>query len=780
MVALFFLITGLYCGDQSRIPPSSPYHVSKQIMNAGNQELITIGTIQRLYGFNGTSSRCDIELHSMRTVSNPFVTTHGLVRFTLPALFPAEIMPGDTVAIRAQLKKPPIPLVPGSFDYPAYLAKHDIYVIGFISSPLHIQKVVKPQKEVGPFHTLRYWPERLRTKINRFIDANLAGDTASIYKALLTGDRSSVAPQIIEHFKGAGVLHILAISGLHMSLLGVFCYGFFFYLLRRSTWLIYRINTRKTAAFLCILPLLFYTLIAGAKTPVVRSFIMSLVVIIAICYGRKHSFGSLLACAALAILFLSPEELFTPSFQLSFAAVMAIAAAAPFIIELSNALITRIGDIKGSVILKWIITGVMVSMAATLGTAPLLMYHFNRISLVGVAANLVVEPLLCLWSLLLGFIAIMLMVFWQSAAAALLKIGGLGISLANEATSFFYTLPLSSLFLPSPSVFHLAIYYLCLCQFFFLKGFRSPAKIVFTTFFILIFLTMLVPFKEYSKDQQTDSVLNFLAVGHGSSTLIEMVGGKRVLIDAGALSSPGFDVGRSTIAPFLLTKGITKIDDIVITHPDSDHYNGALFLLQHFKVDNLWISTLMNKEKGWLELLKVAKENGTNIIVGKPGQYIARNNTNALMILANTANNGAARSDNDLGLILKYVHQDFSVIFPGDISVTVEKELVKKGLDLAATVLLAPHHGSATSNSNLFLETVGPEMLIVSASRNSNLCSPNTELAIRCRKLGIRLVPLNKVGTATIVSGAGGFSLKTYVQSNVMSLSDLPATITHR
>lgn len=775
---LFFLGIGLYSGEQSRLPPDSPLHISNY--TGDDEEFVLIGTVQRLYGHNGTSSRCDVEVHSVRTVSNNFTKTQGKVRFTLLNIFPVNILPGDAVAIRAKLRKPNPPLIPGGFHYPAYLANRDIYVTGFISSPLHIQKVVRYRNKTNIFQTLRYWPETLRTRINGFIDANLKGDTAAIYKALLTGDRSSVSPQVIEHFKGAGVLHILAISGLHMSLLGVCIYGACFYLLRRSTFLIHRINTRKTAAILCILPLLFYTLIAGAKTPVFRSFIMSLVVILAICYGRKHSFGSLLACAALVILLISPEELTTPSFQLSFAAVLAIAAAVPYVEKATGTLTKSIPNKRLSATLKWVVAGVMISMAATLGTAPLLMYHFNRISSVGIAANLVVEPLLCLWSLILGFIAIVFMFVWQSAAVILLQLGGMGITLAGEATAFFYQLPHSSIFLPSPSLYHIGVYYLCLCVFFFLKDVSFKPKMAFTTFFFLVFLIMFVPVKELTKEKQTESILSFLAVGHGSSTLIEMPGGKRILIDAGALSSPGYDVGKRAIAPFLLTRGITQIDDIVITHPDSDHYNGAAFLIQHFNVDNIWVSTKKSQEKGWRQLLNTATAAGTQVILGKSQQYIANTNTSALKVMANTAGNRVSRPDNDLGLVLKYSHKDFSVIFPGDISAEVENELVKNELDLRADLLLAAHHGSASSNSRQFLESVKPGLVLVSSSRSSSFAFPSAEVARRCRQLGIALVPLNRLGTVTIATQAEGYSLETYLQASPDNSLQLPANLKRR
>lgn len=756
LLFIFFILTGLYCTNISRTPPMSNTHIRNAIIE--EQEYVTVGDIVRCHGFNGRTSKLDVAVKAIRTQTKEFQSAQGLIRYTLEGRLDPGAIPGQTVAIRAELEYPGRFLTPGSFNYPAYLALRDIYVTGFIHSPLYINNV---SKTTSFLHTLRYTPETLRARINNYIDTHLNGNQAGIYKALLTGDRSAVTDQVIEHFKGAGVLHILAISGLHMSLLGVFLYAAIYWLLRRSQWLILRINTKKTAMFLCILPLLLYTLIAGAKTPVVRSFIMSLVVIIAICTGRKHTFAPLVSCAALVVLAFSPTDLATPSFQLSFAAVIAIASAIPALRQLSARIIDNTSPRILATICGWTVTAMGVSCAATLGTAPLLIYHFNRVSLIGPLANLIVEPLICLWSLPFGFAAAVCLFIWPPLANIFFYLGGKGIDLAVTAVSTFYSLPFSFTYLPPPSPALIGLFYGCIGILLLNKTLSRRIRTTAGVLLIAVIGSLFIAPQNFIRKFDTESTLTFLDVGHGSCCLLEMPGGKTVLIDGGAMSSMNFDIGQSVIAPFLLQKNIQKINDIVITHADSDHYNGLVHIANHFNVERLWIHNEDSGNRQWQALLENVAETGTSIISASSGEQLAGDNVTGLHILANTFSAHGA-SSNDNGLIIKYRDDEFAALFPGDISAAIEHDLVTAELDLKADVLLSPHHGSATSNSRKFLKAVNPTVMVVSSGANKAFAFPSTAVVNTCRELGIEVIPTKTAGTISIRTHPPNYCLKTF------------------
>lgn len=556
-------------------------------------------------------------------------------------------------------------------------------------------------------------------------------------------------------------VHIIAISGLHMSLLGVFIYAVIYWLLRRSQWLILRINTKKTAFFLCILPLLLYTLIAGAKTPVVRSFIMSLVVIIAICTGRKHSFAPLVACAALVILAVSPTDLATPSFQLSFAAVIAIAAALPALQQLTARIVDNISARTPATICTWTVTAMGISCAATLGTAPLLIYHFNRVSLIGPLANLIVEPLICLWSLPFGFAAAVCLFIWPPLANILFYLGGKGIDLAVAAVSTFYSLPFSFTYLPPPSPALIALFYCCLGILLLNKTLPRRIRTTAGALLVVVIGCMFISPQNFIRKYDTESTLTFLDVGHGSCCVIEMPGGKTLLIDGGAISSPHFDIGQSVIAPFLLQKNIQKINDIAITHADGDHYNGLAFIADHFNVQRLWIHSEDNSNQQWQALLEHITATGTEIITASSGQQLAGGNSTSLHVLANTSSAHRA-SNNDNGLIIRYRDDEFAALFPGDISAAIEHDLVTAELDLKADILLSPHHGSSTSNSREFLKAVNPSVMVVSSDDNKAFAFPSTAVVNTCREFGIEVIPTKTAGTVSIRTHPPTYRLETF------------------
>lgn len=773
MLLLFFFWAGHLNGSLNQHPPHSPTHILTHLNKA--EETIVLGRIQQIYGFNGRLSKFDVSAFACHTAGKDFKPINGIIRYSMEGVLPANMIPGQTFAIRGKLYTPQKFATPGSFNYPEYLARKHIYVTSFIKSPLYIQHV---HQEQALYQKLLFAPEVLRTKINRFIDNCLEGDQAAVYKALLTGDRASISPNLIESFKGSGCLHILAISGIHMSILGLVLYSFFFWMLCRSTWVINRINTKKTAFCMCIIPLLFYTLIAGTKTPVVRSFVMSLVVIIAILYGKKHSFLSLVTLACLIILSLSPTDIASPSFQLTFAAVISIAAAFPIITSINTAIRERFTHEFIIKILSWMSVGLGVSFAATLGTAPILIYHFNLISLIGFAANLIIEPLICLWSLVIGFIAAPLIFVSPTLAELLFSFGAQGISMAMSSAAYFNSLPHSSLMLPTVSIIQICLYYICLALLLMQHTLSKKFKVILYTVFLLTIFSAIMPVKELVKSFEKESVITYLDVGHGSCTLIETPGGKRILIDGGALSSPGFNIGERVIAPFLLERKILTIDDIIVTHPDGDHYNGIPYILSHFDVENIWVNSKKGHDEGWQRLLETAREVGTRITVPESNQVVNKNTEMSIKVLANTTDATGLSINNDNGLILRYRHGNFTALFPGDISKDLEQKLVKSITDLKATIFLASHHGSSTSNSIEFLSAVQPEVMVVSSGRNEKALFPANAVTVRCNKLNIPYILTNTTGSVTVRTQKGIYDTETYYpdssgQKKVLSAKSL-------
>ena len=529
--SMFF--AGMMLTTNHRSSPAGSTQLEYLLRNG--TEAAIIGVLAEHVSGNDVTQKAIIDALYYRTSdSSHYLPVTGTILLTLTTGWPTTILPGDSVIFKTELRTPRATNTPGTFNYKDYLAKKGIYRVGTISSPLMIQPVV------NRFHhksIITYRIERTRAVIAQNLSDLLPATQAGLYRALLLGDKTGVPISVIEAFKGAGVMHILAISGMHMSLLGIFIFSTMYWLLRRSEYLILTTNVRKLSLLLCIPVLCLYTLLAGANTPVLRSFVMSLFVVAALCINRKKSTITILAGAALALLLYDPLALGTASFQLSFAAVGTIilmsqrirAWTAPVA---SNDIFSRLRNGFS----RWLKIGVLVSIAATLGTAPLLLYHFNRLSLVTIPANIIIEPLLCLWSLPIGFVALITMFIHAPLADFLLQFGAIGLNISVTVASFFNQLPISTLWLPSPSLSAVTLYYLALAGL--LTVYQIPLlKWAMRAGFAISLLLFLLPLTPFAHVVKHANRVSFIDIGQGSASIIELSNGRTIVVDGGCFVS---------------------------------------------------------------------------------------------------------------------------------------------------------------------------------------------------------------------------------------------------
>jgi competence protein ComEC len=280
---------------------------------------------------------------------------------------------------------------------------------------------------------------------------------------------------------------------------------------------------------------------------------------------------------------------------------------------------------------------------------------------------------------------------------------------------------------------------------------------------IVIFLFFLPPSSFINTKNRAFSV-SVLDVGQGSSTLLEFPSGFKALIDGGGSSYLSTGVGERVIAPYLWKKGISKIDAIIVTHPDSDHYNGLSFIIEHFSPSKIWLNNFVGHDRFFKKFLWLAKKRGAvtaiatdNLLLRKPPEEIR--------CIANTSRwqkseyaRGGNRKENS-GLIIRVCAQGTCMLFPGDIGKGIELLLTEKKYPLRCSLLLSPHHGSATSNSLQFLQAAEPEYMIVSAGKSRRNIFPHPGLEKLCRQNDIRLLQTADYGTIEIVSEGGGYRI---------------------
>ncbi len=745
LLPIFFL-AGFIRTGQALVPVTGPADIAGLVST--RTELTLGGTLAGMVEFDGRISRFELVLdsvlfHDHGEVPARFRPAHGRVRLTMRAPFDPAILPGARLLVIASVDRIRNYRTPGVFDYRLSMAARSIRCSGLVRSPLHIMAVRDP--DAGLLHRIRYLPERIRTRINTFLASHLEPETAGLYQALLIGSRSAIAPGILEQFKATGTMHLLAISGMHMGLLGLMIGMILTWLMQRSTWLLLHIHVPTVALLLSLPPLLGYGLVAGMNLPVLRALVMATLFLVAVLLRRQSSLPHLLAAAALFLLAIHPLALFTVSFQLSFAAVLAIALVFPRLHDLVPP-----GGKPGTAMVRparVLLAGFLVSLAATMGTLPFMLYHFNRFSPLGPVMNLLVEPLLCFWALPLGLIAVPLIFVAPAAAAMLLNIGGLAIQATAHLTALAAGLPFATIWTITPSWLEAGGYFLFLaCWFGGRKStFLRPVALAGLAVLALEFTSGL-----WLPRHPATSRVVYLDVGQGSATLLQIRGGRTILIDGGSRTSPRFNAGERIIAPFLWKNRLWRIDDLVITHPHADHFNGMATVIRHFAPRRLFINGReKDQEQGYGQLLALARARGVAIIVPSSGQAIAAGEDTGLTCLGT---NGLAATTgpmhaNDHSLVLLFRHGSCKFLFPGDIEKTGETMLLASGAPIGADILLAPHHGSRTSSSPAFITGVHPGLIVVSAGRSGRGRFPAPVNLSRWRQQGILALVTATAGT---------------------------------
>ena len=709
----FFLLVGLLHTHTALHPPADPHHIAGWI---GEKSRVTLtGRMLTMAEDDGEKTRFELAaesllIHGSGEAEQPR-PVRGRVQLTVLAPLGERFAPGTRLVAIATLDRIRNYHTPGAFDYRLQMAARDIAVAGWVRSAAEI--LAAPETEVATVRQVRFLPEQVRQHLFAFLGRHFGRDLAGMYQALLTGSLVNVRPALIEAFKANGCFHVLSISGLHFSLLGLFSVGLWTLLLKRSQWLLLHTHVPTLALVLTAPILLFYTCIAGMNVPAVRALITALLVLFAAVLRRQRSFGPLIAAAALIVLAVSPLALFTASFQLSFAAVLAINLIYPRLPALN--VDPRDGWPRRALALVQSL--LLVSVAATLGTLPFMLLHFNRISLIGPLANLVIEPLLCLWALPCGLLAIPFVGVAPGLAVLLFNLGSGGMRLALWLTELTAALPAASVWTITPNPAELILFFAALTLLLRPGASRSHRWAALALFVLLAgsFTRSLWP----GVGARETLRATLLDVGHGSSTLIELPDGRTVLVDGGGYESDRFNVGEALIAPFLWQKRLWRLDTLVVTHPHKDHYNGLPFVFDRFRPGRVIVNGDSGEEPAYARFLARVRERGTPVQLARTGDILMKGENLTLTCagMHGLLDEGMHWSTNDRSMVLHLRYGQRSLLLPADISVAAEDRLVATGRDLHSDLLVAPHHGSATSAGPALMRAVSPAVVAVSVSR---------------------------------------------------------------
>jgi competence protein ComEC len=523
---------------------------------------------------------------------------------------------------------------------------------------------------------------------------------------------------------------------------------------------------------------------------------MVTVFLAAFLFEREHDPMNTLAVAALLILIIHPPSLFSISFQLSFTAVLAILWGMPRVQIPWRYDSMGIKKPKRFKVATKLFYFFMVSFFAILGTLPLAMFYFNQISLVGLLANFIFVPLIGFVVVPLGLLAVFLYPLTGSVALGCLKAGAFVLAQAMGMLKFFADLPFAAVKTVTPSYFEICCFYILFWAVLNLRYVSSkpaaekdnvpgqdnnppgksfiqkPAAIVILL--VILALSADAGYWLYNRFWHNDFRVTMIDVGHGNSALMELPEGYNILIDGGGFSDNSiFDIGARIIAPFLWRKKIKTVDTLVLSHPNSDHLNGLIYIAEHFNVKNVWTNNEPASTLGYEKFMEIIKKNKIHMPEYKEIAGIHHINGVCITIcypqvdFIEKIKKETWRNLNNNSLVLKASFGAKSFLFPGDIEARAEYELAAiAGDKLRSTVLLAPHHGSKTSSTEMLIEKVNPEVIIISSGWKSRFGFPHPSVIKRYEKKGCRILGTARNGAITLSTDGQTLTIRPTITGN--------------
>jgi competence protein ComEC len=634
---------------------------------------------------------------------------------------------------------------PGEFDYEAFLARRRVYATGFAADDRRWKRT--PGDEPWPIRLLAAW----RASVSRAIERNVDPPQASVLAALLLGESGALAPEVRDRYARAGVSHVLAISGLHVGMVAGAGYAGARWLLARSEWLLLTANVPKLAMGLGALPVLLYAAIAGGSTATARAVMMVLLVMLATLVDRQRDWLAGLAAAAAGISLLWPGSIFEVSFQLSFAAVLALVLGMRRVAKWWNDWEERrLVRLRGPRwrVLRWFVLYNAVTVCALAGTAPLAVRHFNRISLVGIAANAVAVPLLGLLPVGIGLLGVVAVPVAPPLGGFLLRLAGTVVAAADRVVAGLAALPFAAVRVVTPTGLEIALAYGLLAVL--LAGGRHRRVLLATA---LVLVGADAGYWWARRFHRTVLRVTFLSVGQGASTIVEFPGSHVMVVDGGGLSA-SFDVGERLLAPFLWRRKIAHVDTLVLSHPDFDHFGGLDFLVKAFSPGALWWNGAPGHGVSFEGFWSDVRARGPPPALVARGLHGDIGGVDVRVLHPRRATGG---SDNDRSLVLQLRYGPVSLLLPGDLEAEGEHELiVAERAGLASTILAVPHHGSRTSSTPAFVGAVSPHMAIISCGYHNRFGMPHARVLEEYRRRGIEVRRTDLDGALLLTIDAAG------------------------
>lgn len=646
---------------------------------------------------------------------------------------------GDKIELVGNFKLAQERRNPGGFDYRFYLKTKKIY--GIVTT-----KNTKSLKE-NNVNIISMIANKTANVIKNQSKKLLENKKACLLIGLLIGDTDEIDEETKEDFRNSNLTHMLAVSGLHVS-----------YVLLAVNYIITKVKIhKKLSKIIVMLLILFFILVTGATPSVLRAGTMTIYLILGGIFYRRISVFSSLNLSLLVIIIMNPYCLFDVGLQLSYAGTIGIVYLYPIIKE-------KIYNKANSI---------LITISANIVIIPIMMYNFNIISLTFFISNLLAGPIIGI-IIILGFSIIIISLIFFPIANIFSKILNLLIILFLNTAKACANLPFSKIFIITPTLKFIFLYY-CLLVFIIIKEriqIRISIKLKNKVIAILIILVIINPIKYFSNIKQSNLKIYFVDVGQGDSTCIVTPKNKVILIDGGGNSKDeNYDIGKQTLLPYLLDKKINKIDYCIVSHFDSDHCGGLMYILKNLKVKNIIIGKQYEEYENYKEFIKIAKDKKINIRVVGAGEKITIEKNLYIDILwpINREKMVIQNAINNNSLVFKLRYINFSMLFTGDIEEIAEKEILDKYKEntefLKSTILKVAHHGSKTSSTKEFINIVKPKYAVIGVGKDNKFGHPSNVTIENLKTINTEIYRTDEMGEISInVNIRGNINIEEFIK----------------
>lgn len=649
---------------------------------------------------------------------------------------------------------------PGNFDRQMYYRTLGYYIC-IEASDIYISD--------GRYDFFREKIYRIKCRMETAIENICSAKYSGIFKAVILGIRSDLDDDTRSLYRRNGISHLLAISGLHISIIGMFVYR----LLRRRFLFI-------PSGIASVFIIICFGIMCGAGFSTVRAIVMFGVKILSEILGKTYDLLSALSLSAVLILINNPFAIYNSGFQMSFGAVAAAGAVLKIFADFLK--ITLSGKRAK------IFNAVLMSTAINTVINPIVALNYFELPSYSVVLNLIVIPLmsLVLMTGILGAAAGMLCV---NVGSLLIKPGCMILLLYEKLCGLIENMPYANVVVGKPKSVIVVIYYICLTLSLILlhvityfrskrqkeiyaheprskksavrtdrkrigePGSKKAVRGLALTAWICI-LSAILYIHHYS-----GLYITFMNVGQGDGIFIRNGNGNIYIIDGG--SSSAMNVGQYRIVPYLKAMGVSEIDYSIITHPDSDHVSGIEEILQmnptEIKINNIIMPDIADeyRDDNYNQLVEMAKSHGANVLYFKSGDSIKEciNNSSGATELCFDClypYEGVSVDDrNEYSIVLSATYGGFSALFTGDISTEPEQYIFDNMLQ-NYTVLKAAHHGSKYSTSQEFLQNANPLICVISCGENNVYGHPDAELLERLEEATDNILRTDISGAVSI------------------------------